>query len=167
MSCASGFEVLSLAEAISQEEQRLQNRDKIADIFHSYIERSSYANDITKFIERYGKESVHILFLEELNQQPEQVMGKLWKFLGVDESPNIKLRELILPSNQSQAMLFAKQGVLNKIKTRIKLFLGMYGKDNAQIELDEISEKTKLELRELFFDLNADLSKLLGRKLPF
>ena len=49
-----------------------------------YIDVSRYATQIRPFIERFGRERVHIAFFDDLRERPTQLVQELAEFLGVD-----------------------------------------------------------------------------------
>jgi len=164
LSCASGFEVLPFAQAINTETLRLTNRDKIADIFHSYVERSLYFPQIKKFADRFGKENTHVVFLEELIKQPEVTLSKVWEFLGVDSfDEGFDVAKLVQPSNESNGLLMAKKSILRRVSLRFLASIGIHSGKQPQM----ISENDKAQLQGLFKQSNEQLSELIGRELPW
>ena len=165
MSYAAGFEVLPFSQAIEIESERLNERDQIADIFHSYIERSSYYSHIKKYSDRFGRSNMHIMFLEELNEQPLATLTKLWEFLGVNELKYDDFQTLTQPSNTSENLLLAKQNILSRIKAR--LLSPLKSGRKLDINAAHISSEQKINIRQQFERPNEQLANFLGRELPF
>ena len=165
MSCAAGFEVLPFAEAITQEEFRLSHRNKIADIFHSYVERSSYLPNLKKYTDRFGVENMHVIFFEELINNSEPVLQNLWEYLAVKEQSAAHQAQLIQVSNRSSDLLKAKHSNVHKLFKDWRSKLGF--SKSADSDKPEIDLEVKNQLVEQFQQHNSELSMWLGRELPW
>jgi len=165
MSMAAGFEVLPFEQAIASEFERLQRRDKIADIFHSYVERSTYLPPLANYAERFGRQNVHVLFLEELNANPDRVLSNLWQFLSVDHKGVLELGAATKATNQNRAMFQKKQQAKPR---KWHFLLNKFGfQSSANPVLPKISSRQKDKLTQSFVNHNQQLSQWLGRSLPW
>lgn len=165
MSCAAGFEVLPFEQAIASEKERLVNRNKVADIFHSYCERSTYIQPLKKYSQRFGKENIHIVFLEELNNTPIKILAELWHFLGVESLPEIDVKNMLKLSNNNADMFILNKNILYR---KANFWLKKLGfKNTLALKVPAISQESKQMLFKNFDDHNLALSKWLGRELPW
>lgn len=162
MSLAAGFEVLSFGEAIDIEQKRMSCRDKIADIFHSYRERSTYLPQLKKYAERFGQENLHIVIMEEFDANPEKELSDLWGFLRVERIGLSQLGDAVHASNKHKDMFAKKQENLSWFEKIKNVLL----KQNNNLEA-KVSEKQKQDLRKEFEQHNQDLAGWLNRKLPW
>ena len=165
MSCATGFEVLPFDKAIESEQTRLLNRNKIADIFHSYKERSTYLPRLEKYAERFGRHNIHVIFLEELNKTPSRELAGLWSFLEVDNLPEAALEDLVKPSNKNEDMFYQNRTMIFQIWHFCLHKLGL--KANFVRKKPFIRLEDKQILSESFNEHNLELSQWLGRELPW
>lgn len=63
---------LSVDEAIEQHDELLAP--------------SRYATQLDEYVDRFGRDSLHLLTLEQLKEQPEQVLRDICRFLDIDDS---------------------------------------------------------------------------------
>jgi len=88
-----GFETLPLVDAFAAESQRLDGEvEKIlADdsyvsdphIFHSYLSRGLYAEQLQRYFDLFGREKVLVLDSAEMSSDPESTIRKATDFLGL------------------------------------------------------------------------------------
>ncbi|MCA9776142.1 MAG: sulfotransferase domain-containing protein [Candidatus Eremiobacteraeota bacterium] len=50
-----------------------------------YLERGYYASHLTNFLEHFPRDQILVLFSQELLREPQSVMEKVWRFLGVED----------------------------------------------------------------------------------
>jgi hypothetical protein len=67
-----GYERRGLAEALSDPDS-------------AYVQRSLYAMQLTPYLEQFGEERVEVVTREELRDEREEAMRRLFAFLGVDQ----------------------------------------------------------------------------------
>jgi hypothetical protein len=93
-----GLEQLSFSEAIEQEEDRRQNAvGKWKEVLpYAYVERSHYADQLTKFINVFGREKLFLICSEEFGKKPQETLSNICQFIGVN--PDF---EFELPANFS------------------------------------------------------------------
>lgn len=162
MSIAAGFEVLSFEQAINSESLRLQQRDKIADIFHSYIERSTYLPMLKRYAERFGKHNLCVLFLEELSAEPKKSLTSLWDFLGVTNLSADQLGNVMQATNKQEEMMLHKKRL-----SPLKLMLKKCGLQGLLLDKTVMTNERKRRLESHFKDHNQSLSNYLNRSLPW
>ena len=81
-----GNEVEPFDRALSLEYERLAHPIPEHDVVFSYRQRGRYIDHIERFMEYYPRSNLHILFLEELLEDPSRILGALLTFLGVTSS---------------------------------------------------------------------------------
>jgi hypothetical protein len=93
---AAGRETLSPSRA-------LRERD-------DYLARSDYAYQIEPYLRRFGEDQVYLLTLEELQADPDGTLGRLFAWLGVDDSVAIDTSEKhnVREQDVRQARRFAR-----------------------------------------------------------
>ncbi|PIQ77092.1 sulfotransferase [Candidatus Peregrinibacteria bacterium CG11_big_fil_rev_8_21_14_0_20_46_8] len=99
-----GLETLSFAEALEQEEARINRANGwMSEIRpHEYRKRGCYYDQLESFYEHFPKEQILCIKSETLAQEPEKILYQVFNFLGVDtnfapksdeknfSSPNVK-----------------------------------------------------------------------------
>jgi len=85
-----GYEALSFSEAIRAERQRLQSILPEQHRIYSYIDRGRYAEQIERVLRLFPPD--HLLFLrsEDLRSKHDEVLNRVFTFLGVDASVRIE-----------------------------------------------------------------------------
>lgn len=166
MSVANGAEPLVLSEALAAESERLQQRNDTADIFHSYQERSDYLPHLKRFAQRFGRDNIHVLFLEELNSDPQTVLTDLLSFLQLEPQTNKTMLDAVTVTNRNADIFRLK---LNRWQRWIQVLSDRFGLRTAEqsSERPTITEQQKRQLAEQFQTANAELSQWLGRELPW
>jgi hypothetical protein len=94
------YETLSFENALKEEESRLKGEEEkmIKDHFYqsyphrhySYLKRGRYFEHISKWLKYFKKDQFLILTTEELNQDPQKTMNKIFDYLQLS-SFNIKI----------------------------------------------------------------------------
>jgi hypothetical protein len=64
------------------------------DYLENYILTSSYLYQINPFLAHFEKQNILVVQQEMMRQDPDQVIQKVFSFLGIEESPDHKLSEL-------------------------------------------------------------------------
>lgn len=98
---ALGFESLDFEEAIAAEPGRLAGEVErmldddhyrsFAHQHHSYVSRGYYAEQLERWLERFGSERVLVLSAEELFAEPARVVGEAQEFLGLAPASPVDL----------------------------------------------------------------------------
>jgi len=79
-------EKLPFAEAIEKEPERCRMALPVQHRVYSYIDRGFYAHQVRRLFNIFGKENVLVLLSEELRNQHQKTLGRVFEFLGVDPS---------------------------------------------------------------------------------
>ena len=79
----SGYENLSLEDALEAEQTRIDNNYHILSHRYSYMSYSSYATHLKRLYQVFPREQIHILFFEEFIKEPLHVLIPLCRHLGV------------------------------------------------------------------------------------
>lgn len=92
-----GQEPLELPAALAAEEARLADPDprtrRANAVYHSYQARGRYAEQLRRYLEHFDREQLLVVQSERLFTEPEQVLGEVHRFLGVDpgfETPDLR-----------------------------------------------------------------------------
>jgi hypothetical protein len=102
---ARGHERRSFEEAVEDELARLQSGPAAC------VELGHYARQLRRYLEFFPRDALHVLFTEDLREDPAREMQRLFRFLDVD--PNVALEDLQV-LNRS----FLKKGVQRVIRDR-------------------------------------------------
>ena len=65
------------------------------------IAYTQYARQLEGYIERFGRERVHVLLLEDLTQSPQAELQKVCRFLGIDETYHFKNVDVVRNSKDT------------------------------------------------------------------
>ena len=109
-SVKKGYEPLDFAAALEAEPERVrrggrQRRD------HSYVDRGRYARQLARFIDRFGRERVHVLLQDRLRSDPDAVERACAEFLGVDPGAFPPRREAARNPSQVPRLRFVQRAV--------------------------------------------------------
>jgi len=144
-----------------------------------YIEKGLYCKHLNKYFQAFDKNQIHIIWFEDFKNYPNEVLKKLFHFLGVDETFN--------PLNAHQKKNAARQSRFHQIPQLMDLFTGMFirfrlsfiikaikktgvhniiKKANARmIDFTPMSDEARSYLRQQFAEDIAGLEKLLARDI--
>ncbi len=161
-------EPLSLEAALDAEEGRV--RDGWAAMYH-YTKTSLYCDDVTRYVEVFGKDNVCIVLFEEFINDPQAALGQIYKFLKIDDSQSVSTEKVFnrsgLPKSKIIARLsgpnplttLAKRLLPRRVGVKIKrLILNINTGERAQV-----APATRARLAELFRADVMDLEKVIGR----
>lgn len=79
-------EKLPFAEAIEKEAERCRMALPLQHRVYSYIDRGFYAHQVRRLFNIFGKENCLILLNEELRNDHQQTLRRVFEFLGADPS---------------------------------------------------------------------------------
>ena len=79
-------EKLPFAEAIEKEAERCRMALPVQHRVYSYIDRGFYAHQVRRLFNIFGKESCLVLLSEELRNEHQKTLRRVFEFLGVDSS---------------------------------------------------------------------------------
>jgi len=170
-----GYEWLSFEEAIKAEPERLARGDIISRLHYSYLDRGKYIIQIDRFRKYFSKDQMLIIIAEELWSNPEQVMRKVFEFLGVDptfksktwykkfnvgnKKPRIKALQLI--KGKLHRFVYS----LPELELLIKPTSFIIDKINLTEGVPKMNPYTRKFLIKYFEPYNMGLEVYLGRKL--
>lgn len=169
-SVRDGVEPLSFEEALEAEpERKRQNR------WHGllYVETGGYAEQVSRYLDVFGRERVQIHLFEDLSQNAEKVCGEVFSFLDVDPSQSIDVTRIYNRAGPVRNRLLAQLLIPRGFKKPIKRVLPRPWRDGFGDRLrtanrkpvPEMDPKTRLRLQETFGDDILRLEGLIGRDL--
>ncbi len=89
-----GKEDLSFAEAVAAEDERLEKNGRFLDeqgsMLYGYVEGGRYTKLLRPFLELFPRERFLFLLQEDLRDDLDGVMAKLFGFLGIDDSVKVE-----------------------------------------------------------------------------
>lgn len=174
-----GREDLSFAKALSAEGERIekygQSLDDRGSMIYGYFRGGCYAAQLRPFLELFPREDFLLLLQEDIVEDLEGVMAKVFGFIGVDSS--LKVRE-VRSNPATMPRLRILHGLLRErsaLKEAVKPFLPRSirrrTKSNLmKLNLKETSyppldEELELALRRRYRDEIEQLQRIMGRDL--
>ena len=171
-----GWENLdSFQDALDAEPARLrEDRTKWRQC--AYVDRGKYCDQVVRLWERFGKEQVTIVFLDDLHKDPLGSCRKLFSELGIDPDFTPLSREhanraatvrsawvakLLVSSGaiKSGISWLIPSGARFHIRKRVKQF------NEVGFVPPPIDPEARVRLQEYFEPYNVELRRLLGRDL--
>jgi len=142
------------------------------------LKDSDYYHNLLPFYRLFSKESIFVLFYDELKQDPANFVRKIYSFLDVDSDfTPPSLHKIVLPAREPRSyftshlaykvgLLFRKIGLANLVGAikRNPLFESLFYHPLQQ--KPEISDEIKHELRRHFQKDYDKLSEMIGQKIP-
>jgi len=144
----------------------------------SIIDESRYAKHIARWISVFGRERVHILFQEELTQDPDAFVANMCRIMRIPYIPiPNRLKNRVNKAMSPRCLPIIRLGYLavRPLRSRqlywaIKFFknLGLSRFLYRSLRKEDIlpTEAQQILVKELQGEVRA-LRKLLGRKVPF
>jgi len=86
METKRGKEKLPFAEAIEKEPERCREALPLQHRVYSYVDRGFYAHQVRRLFKIFGEENVLVLLSEELRNEHQKTLRRIFEFLGVDSS---------------------------------------------------------------------------------
>ena len=166
-----GRERLSFAQALAAETERRQAHWSPPWL---YTQRGFYAAQLKDYFEKFERQQIRIYLYEEWTDRPQQFLGDLFGFIGVDRSftpeLNIQRSEANVPGNQLRDNLLFRP---NFIKKYLRLFLPAQLREklfNAwrkrlMITPPPLNADIRQQLTTLYRDDIFELQSLIGRDL--
>jgi hypothetical protein len=140
------------------------------------ITRSRYGTHLSRYLERFDRDQIHIASFDELVSNPDAFTARLFEFLGVDalELPP-KLKEKVLPAGSPRSRALATgskrlsqlmrawglNGLRGKLKTSRSVRNLIY-KPLSQDKRPTMSSQTEQRLREMMAEEVQLLDRLAG-----
>ncbi|MEB2334464.1 MAG: sulfotransferase [Anaerolineaceae bacterium] len=150
------------------------------------VEQGRYAVYLRPYFETFGKERISVIFTEELALNPQKTMRELCRFVGIDpafyaaykfETHNrtVNMKQPVIHSLYKKSRFYLKKKVHNRpaihsLLRRLRLTLEPFylrlNRDSSAAE-SEMSPQTVNALNSYYEQANEDLTRLLGRSLPW
>ena len=141
------------------------------DLYENWIKGGFYHDHIQNFLKFFPKEQMLFVLVDDINNEPENVLEKIYDFAGVD--PNFKPSVL----NKKLNVAGKRKGKLNnlsiligkfipkKLKKKIKLLLSkMQSEQKTEYEYG-LSQEYRQILSYIFSPENVKLEKVINRNL--
>lgn len=109
-----GFEDLEPEEAFEAEESRLNSGDPYSHQKHSYVSRSKYIEQLTRYEKLFKTEQLLILKSEDMFNNEQKAWEKILLFLGLEPYP---LRRLLPKANRGRTN---KREISNELRNKLK-----------------------------------------------
>ena len=155
-----------------------RNFERANSIEPRMLEFGHYREDIQIYIDRFGRDQVHVMLFEDIREEPLAEIQRVYAFLGVDdhfEPPSLheRVREGYVPrfevlekvKVQSYFMLkrYAPWSIDRLKQLRLEVLLRKV--NAAKNEPLEVDPEVEAALREHFRDEIAAMREFLGRDL--
>jgi len=135
-----------------------------------YFSRGVYAPQVEKYFTLFGRDSVKVVFLEEMVKNQSETLKSIYDFLGLSKDKGLEK----LPSASNSSMvwsnpiykLFRNRPSLNRFlpkHARRILFFGNQSKFRYELPNEELITRIKA----FYHPHNEHLASLLGRPLPW
>lgn len=177
MAYRRGYERLSFDEALTREHERVKTGLE-SKLRFSYMSRGFYFSQILGFLSRVDEDQLLVLFTEDLQTRPHQVLDEVFTFLGVETSflppgiGQVHHRARIPRSAAFQRRLreetFEKRffrRVLPSKRLRERLLLALLKWNQKPNLYMTISPSTRKRLAAAFAEENSRLAVFAGRDL--
>lgn len=155
-----------------QEKKHYENEFSLKGLYRSYIDIGYYHEQIQRYIERFGRETIKIVFFEDLVEDPETVTNEILKFLELsplDDLSTPRMNEGSVPKSTRLHRLVTwtrNLSVSSLIPQKIKDFIReklFQSKTTAETEMNRLTE---LWLYQHFETHNKKLNQILRQELP-
>jgi hypothetical protein len=145
---------------------------------HGYLARSWYSMQLRPYLDTFGSDRVHVLTLEELNENAESEFRKLFRWLGVDPNVTISTEERFNVSSPTIKKTRERMVFLDTMRKHWRWKLWEPGLPSFIPRLVERAAYHTIErkavncqpaidyLRPILQRYTRDLSSLLGREFP-
>ncbi len=178
----SGSENLSFEEAIKRaieaEKKGVKEGEDAERI--SYLTRGKYAEHLERFKKVFPEERMLVLIHRDLKNKPEEVMRRVFEFIGVDpdfrgENWGEKHNVGITPKSQIADRMVKKIIFGNKAGIKFKFFMEnhmpsvwkMFGKMLYREGYPPMKAKIRRVLLDYYEPHNRRLEKMIGRELKW
>jgi hypothetical protein len=171
-----GEPIRDFAQALSQEETRIENR--WGPIWH-YKSVGFYSAQLERYFDTFRRDQIKVYLYEDMGSNPVSVLQDIFRFLGVDDTfvPDVSLKHNVsgVPKSQVLHELLNKRNPIKSafkpllpVKLRKRLNRGLTGRNlvkpqlspEVRAQLIEAYSEDILKVEEL---IQRDLSKWLER----
>lgn len=158
--------------ALEKEKIRRKNsKEKFKPYF--YTEMVNYYKYLKKYLKRYGKENIKIIFLEDIKNNPQKVCNEICEFLEIEKLPielEVKNKGSVDTGKKSVRIISfinSKTGIITKLRSIIPSRFRMRFKESLRKDTKkpmekELEEKIKKKLRPNIEKLEKLLKKDLS-----
>lgn len=87
-----GWEDLDFEDALDAEEARLASGDDAREKY-SYVTRGKYVQNLRRYEERFGRDAIHVVLLDDLKAERQSVVEAVWRHVGC-EPPYLNLESV-------------------------------------------------------------------------
>lgn len=146
----------------------------------AYVEQGLYATHLTRWLEHFPREQIHIVFYEDICARPAEVFRGILEFIGVDPTflpgrlgervnatvfrRNEELERLMRRSSRIIRRRLGETWVAAVKATGVPALVRAYSrKPVPEPEIPPPTEEDRARLARFFEDENARLARLLGR----
>lgn len=84
-----GRETLSFRDALDAEPERMRSKDVDVRAHFSYASRGHYVESLKRYEDAFGRESLHVVFLEDVKTSRREVIDNLCRHLGLELDPKM------------------------------------------------------------------------------
>lgn len=137
----------------------------------TYIQAGCYADIIKSYEERFGSSQIKVIFMEDLKNDFDGTMKKLFSFLGVDDSFVVPNKEVVnfyfdRKANKVSNKIIGIKGTRFLAKRIPKGIKNIFKNKWRVKETPKISDEDRQYLWDKIFKANvAELEKMTGRDL--
>ncbi len=170
--------IVDFEQALRAEENRKRGKriPKDAGSFHSYYyhEKVKYAEQVRRYFDAFGRESVHIIIFDDFIRDTENVYRQTLQFLGVNPAfqptfkifnPNKRARSRFLRRiMKSYSLRMAVSTFIPRVLLR-KIYLILRKLNTRYLPRAPMSQELRRRLQGEFKDEVEKLGALLGRDL--
>lgn len=166
-----------------ENEKKIIDSNNLQDLCElTYRNHGLYAKQLKQFFKYFNKNQLCILLFDDLKNEPQLELDKIYKFLDIEENFKPKLNYLNETGNPRSKIinkLIYKDNKLKKIindyiadpffsfdfKIKVKLFLGrLFSKKDKALKKN-IPESLSMELRSFFKEDILELEELIDKDL--
>lgn len=146
----------------------LRRRPTLAGHYRTYLDSGHYAVQLQRYIDTFGRDALHVMFLEEVTADPTTELASLSRFIGVTGPKE----ETFQWSNRGDARPAAprlkdwahRAGLRKVVPADLRLVIRRL--TTRRSPRPEVSEVTARLLNDYYKEHNKQLERLLARELP-
>jgi hypothetical protein len=160
-----------IAEEI-EEGVRLPGRERASMDDSRYLSMGLYAEQLRNLYERFPRDRVHVMLMDEMAREPEAAFVGACRFLGLDPGA-VPAEELTRrnPHREFRPVRLWRFIVRRRVLEPFPPRLGMFVANRLMLRTDvpprRMDPATRARLDEFYAGPDAELAELLGRELPW
>lgn len=137
----------------------------------SYIDSSFYAEQIQRYIDRFGRNRIHVIMFDEFAEAPSEHVEGIFNFLGLPSIESLSVEKMNASMSPAgvQTVRFLSRTRLGRLfpkSIRGKLGSSVRRAFSPRLEKPEISDKLRQDLLLCFDAHTCALEELLDVQLP-